>query len=115
MSDEAAENTVTENAFTEDDVANDFVDAIDTMVGQNIGQRARLGRYDWGGDEDDEDSGWPFTVVRDGREFEVDIDVRVTELTPERKEQREAQRKADVEATRAAIKRHEARRKEERR
>lgn len=81
-----------EKAFTEDDVANDFVDAIDTMIGENLGHRGRLDDYDWwaGPEDGDNDGAWPFTVVRDDREFEVDIDVRVVELTPERKARREA-------------------------
>lgn len=82
-------------AFTEDDVANDFVDAIDAQVVGNIGfSAAGLSRYDWAGDEDENDgTEWPFAVVRDGREFEVDIDVRVVELTPELKAKREADAK----------------------
>lgn len=92
-----------EKAFTEDDVASDFVDAIDTMVGHDVGQRARLGRYQWA-TEDDEEFDWPFTVLRDGREFEIDIDVRVVELTPERK----ARREADTQAALAAIRKFHA-------
>jgi hypothetical protein len=76
--------------FTEDDVANDFVDSIATDVVSNVG-RSLLRPYGWA--SDDEDSEWPFVVVRDGREFEVDIDVRVTELTPERKAAREEEAK----------------------
>lgn len=72
-------------AFTEDDVANDFVDAIDTHVVVQIGSRPVSFPYEWAGDGEDDDVGWPFVVTRDGREFEVDIDVQVTELTPERK------------------------------
>lgn len=93
MSDHGTGKAYDQNApaFTEDDVANDFVDAIDAEVVGNIGWSAsRLARYDWGGDEDDDATDWPFTVVRDDREFEVDIDVRVVELTPERKAGREA-------------------------
>jgi len=79
--------------FTEDDVANAFVDAIDSEVVGEVGQSYHLRAYSWAGDEDENDGTWPFTVVRDGREFEVDIDVRVTELTPERKAKREADEK----------------------
>lgn len=96
-----------EKAFTEDDVANDFVDAIDTMIGENLGHRGRLDDYDWWAgpeDGDDDDGAWPFTVVRDDREFEVDIDVRVVELTPERK----ARREADMRELKARIERHDA-------
>ena len=66
-----------------DTVTGDFTAAIDTMLGENIGRRGRLGDYDWapGGDGEDQDGTWPFVVMRDGREFEVDIDVRVVELT----------------------------------
>lgn len=81
-------------AFTEDDVANDFVDRIDTEI---VGQISYgLGDYDWPETEGvDDQVEWPFTVIRDGREFEVDIDVRVTELTPERKAKR-AEREAQL-------------------
>jgi hypothetical protein len=72
--------------FTEDDVAGDFFDAIDIDVVGNVGHTFGLRPYEClSRHEDDEDNGCPFTVVRDGREFEVDIYVRVTELTPERK------------------------------
>jgi hypothetical protein len=76
--------------FTEDTVANDFVDAIDHGIVSEVGLHGRLRDYEWSGDDEDDVTEWPFTVVRDGREFEVDIDVRVTELTPERKAKREA-------------------------
>ena len=85
--------------FDEEDVRRDFEDAIDAEVMGNLGfSDSRLSRYDWPETEDDNDS-WPFVVVRDGREFEVDIDIRVTELTPERK----AARQADHERILAAI------------
>jgi hypothetical protein len=81
-------------ALTEDDVARDFTNAIDQEVVNDIGHGLWLREYDWGVDwglgKDDDDT-WPFIVVRDGREFEVDIDVRVTELTPERKAARLAE------------------------
>jgi hypothetical protein len=84
-------------AFTEDDVAGDFVDAIADEVVMQIGY-SPLRQYDWPETEEADDDGtWPFTVLRDGREFEVDIDVRVTELTPERKAKREADEKAILE------------------
>jgi hypothetical protein len=87
-----------EPTFTEDTVAGDFVDAIDFDVVQEIGQQSPLREYEWPETEDaDEDGTWPFVVVRDGREFEVDIDVRVTELTPELKAKREADAKALLE------------------
>jgi hypothetical protein len=76
-------------AFTENDVAGDFLDAIDVEVVQRIGYSMRP--YSWTDNDEDDNEGWPFTVVRDGREFEVDIDVRVTELTPEVKAQRAAE------------------------
>ena len=75
-----------------DTVTNDFVDAIDEHVVQSVGRTSgsRVSRYDWPSAEEDEDvTEWPFVVVRDGREFEVDIDVRVVELTPEVKAKRE--------------------------
>lgn len=79
--------------ITEVAVADDFVDAIDEQVVQSVGRTSgsRVSRYDWPSAEEGEDvTEWPFVVVRDGREFEVDIDVRVVELTPEVKAQREA-------------------------
>lgn len=77
--------------FTEDTVADDFVDAIDREIVDNIGfSTSSLARYGWASDEDN-DGGWPFVVERDGRKFEVDIDVHVTELTPERLAQRAAE------------------------
>jgi hypothetical protein len=86
--------------FTEDDVAIDFVDAVDAEAVGKLGW-GNLREYAWAGDGSiDTDEGWPFTVVRDGREFEIDIDVRVTELTPERKAaraEREQQILADLE------------------
>lgn len=93
-------------AFTEDDVTNDFTDAIEQEVVGCIGYAsAGLDPYDrW--EDDDDDGAWPFTVVRDGREFEVDIDVRVTELTPERKAAREAEALRVLET----IRRHDAHR-----
>lgn len=77
--------------FTEDTVAGDFFDAIDAHVVGEIGHGSGLRVYAWGGDEYDTDGAWPFVVVREGREFEIDIDVRVTELTPESKAAREAE------------------------
>lgn len=77
--------------FTEDDVAVDFVDAIDREIVGQIGYGSGLRHYKYPEDDNDQYGEWPFVVVRDGREFEVDIDVRVTELTPERKARREAQ------------------------
>lgn len=77
--------------FTESDVTGDFLDAIDMEVVQHIGLRLP---YEWSDGDDMADldnDGWPFTVVRDGREFEVDIDVRVVELTPEVKAARAAE------------------------
>lgn len=78
--------------FTEDDVADDFVQVIDYKVVQGIGWHS-LRAYEWAPDQvaDSDLAGWPFVVVRDGREFEVDIDVRAVELTPERKAAREAE------------------------
>lgn len=78
-------------SFTENDVVGDFVDAIDQDVVGSIGHGLWLRAYDWGVGGGADDEGWPFTVVRDGREFEVDIDVRVTELTPEVKARRAAE------------------------
>lgn len=75
-------------AFTEGDVADDFVNAIDAATVGELGHGFHLRRYEWVGDSEDDEGEWPFVVVRDGREFEVDIDVRVTELTPERKAKR---------------------------
>jgi len=90
-------------AFTEHDVESDFVNAIDTEVVGRIGYGSSgLYGYTWAGDDEDDEGDWPFTVVRDGREFEVDIDVRVTELTPERKAKREADAKALLERLQAA-------------
>jgi hypothetical protein len=78
-------------AFTEDDVQEDFVEAIDSEVVSQVGVRRVSFPYEWPDDDsNDEDCSWPFVVFRDGREFEVDIDVRVVELTPERKAQRAA-------------------------
>jgi hypothetical protein len=75
-----------ETPVTEDTVAGDFFDAIDTYVVGEIGLRSGLRGYTWPDDDsNDENYSWPFVVVRDGREFEVDIDVRVTELTPQLK------------------------------
>jgi hypothetical protein len=77
--------------FTEDDVAGDFADAIQNKVVDEVGGGSMFLRdYSWT-DEDDEEFEWPFMVVRDGRQFEVDIDVSVTELTPERLAQRDEQ------------------------
>lgn len=70
--------------FTEDDVAGDFFDAIDREVVGHLGGGLWLRDYEWVGDEGGDDGSWPFVVERDGRKFEIDIDVRVTELTPER-------------------------------
>lgn len=72
---------------TEDDVIRDFVDAIDSEVVQEIGFSDHLHRYGWAGDND---GTWPFVVERDGRRFEVDINVHAVELTPERVAAREA-------------------------
>lgn len=69
--------------FTKGDVAADFVDAIDVrLFDRALGWTRPLELYSW--PEGSGDDGWPFVVVRDGRTFEVNIDVRVTELTPER-------------------------------
>lgn len=68
----------------EDQVTDDFTDSIDTEVVQRIGY-GLLRPYAWA---DDDECEWPFVVVRDGREFEVDIDVRVVELTDEVKARR---------------------------
>ena len=94
-------------SFTEDDVACDFVDAIDAEVVGKLGWSGLRG-YEWAADEEDEDSGWPFTVLRDGREFEIDIDVRVVELTPEVK----ARRESDAQKLLALLQRHGAQARE---
>lgn len=78
-------------ALTEDTVAGDFFDAIDQEVVGSLGFGLWLRAYRWVGEEGDDEGQWPFVVERDGREFEVDIDVRVTELTPERKAARAAE------------------------
>jgi len=67
--------------FDEEDVADDFLDAIDGEVIGRVG-RPVLRAYSWP-DGVDDDGAWPFVVERDGRRFEVDIDVKVVELTPE--------------------------------
>jgi hypothetical protein len=77
-------------AFTEDDVANDFFDAVDYAIVCEVGRAGQLRLYQWLDDDPDEVEG-PYIVLYDGREFEVDIDVRVTELTPERKAARAAE------------------------
>lgn len=77
-----------EDPVTEDDVAADFVDAIDVrLFDRALGWTRPLELYSW--PDGSGDDGWPFVVVRDGREFEVDIQVQATELTPERLAQRD--------------------------
>lgn len=78
--------------MTEDEVTNDFRAAIEDEVIGRLGS-GHLRGYEWAGDDEDN---WPFIVTtrRDGREFEIDIYVRVTELTPEVKARREADAKA---------------------
>lgn len=100
-----------EQAFTENDVADDFVNAIDAEVVQGqVGWRPISFPYEWAEEVDGaaQDGTWPFVVVRDGREFEVDIDVRVVELTPERK----AAREAEAQQVTEMLKRWEARKVE---
>jgi len=93
-------------AFTEDDVQNDFVEAIDTATVGELGHGFWLHPYAWHDEaNNNDDGGWTFVVVRDGREFEVDIDVRVTELTPERK----AARLAEEQRIFAMLERHSGR------
>jgi hypothetical protein len=94
----------------EDAVTNDFADAIDREVVQYIGIRPVSLPYELAM-PDDWDGTWPFVVVRDGREFEVDIEVRVTELTPERK----AAREAEAQRVTEMLKRWEARQIEDER
>lgn len=107
MSDHGTGKAYDQNAptFTEDDVASDFVDAVNYEIVQEVGHAVHLRRYEWAETDEDDDGTWPFVVVRDGREFEVDIDVRVTELTPERK----TNRAAETEKLLAELKRHQAR------
>jgi len=83
--------------LTDSRVLSDFVNAIDTEVVAQIGHGSSLRDYAWAGDAEDDEGDWPFVVVRDGREFEVDIDVHVIELTPEVKAKREADAKALME------------------
>lgn len=90
-------------AFTEHHVESDFVNAIDTEVVGRIGYGSSgLYGYAWSGDDEDDEGDWPFIVTRDGREFEVDIDVRVVELTPELKAKREADAAAVIERLKRA-------------
>lgn len=93
-----------EPTFGEDDVRADFENTIEYGLVSEVGVHGRVRDYNWAADEDDEFADWPFVVVRDGREFEVDIMVTVTELTPERM----AARQADHERLLAAIERYKA-------
>ena len=79
-------------------VAGDFTEAIDSEVVSRIGWPRGLDDYKWPIDAA-EDGEWPFVVVHDGREYEIDIDVHATELTDEVK----AKRAADFAALKAQI------------
>lgn len=83
-------------------VAGDFTEAIDAEVISQIGWPRGLDDYEWPLTSEQEDGEWPFVVVRDGREYEIDIDVHATELTDEVK----AKRAADEAALRRAIATH---------
>jgi uncharacterized small protein (DUF1192 family) len=95
------------SATDEENVTNDFVEAINHEVVNAIGYGSGLRHYDWAEEVDghEQDGTWPFVVERDGRRFEVDIDVRVVELTPERIAARQAEHERIV----AMIKAHDAR------
>lgn len=73
----------------ESTVETDFWYEIDSEVVGRIG-RGALSSYEWAGDDDDGDQ--PYLIARKDdpdRRFEVEIEVRVTELTPERLAQRQ--------------------------
>lgn len=80
------------------EVITEFAEAIDREVVQEIGYGMFRG-YEWVGDEDDDDDSWPFVVIKDGREYEVDIQIFATELTPEVK----ARRAAEIERIQAML------------
>lgn len=73
-----------------DQVTDDFANFISDRVGNAIGSWELRG-YEWAGEEDDDDP-YPPLIVADsqGRRFEVEFEVMVTELSDEEMARRAA-------------------------